>query len=314
MRLQGRPAVIATAITGAAAVVIAAGVGIFVGRSHAPATTAPKVAHAHIITAQPSRFLGVSEAPLRVFYHDAGVKANLSAYYLTFGRAFPLHTVEFNAKAGALTLVEIEPRTVSMADIAAGRYDTWLHYMAASIKASGDMVLLSFAPEANGAWYSWGRTHTTAATFVAAWRHVHKVIGTRSVLWVWQVSPYAPHIRAGNPRPLWPGPGEADIVGLDGYYYTPGATFNGVFGRTIHYVRTFTSHPVLITETAVGPRTRHQAADIKALFAAVRSWSLLGIVWFDRDQHSGIFHQRWRFQDSPAAMAAFRQAAAQFLK
>jgi mannan endo-1,4-beta-mannosidase len=321
MKLQGRTAVLAIASLGLAAAVTAAAAGIISSRFHRTAAAPPSPpqaaqqarAHAHVITTQPTHFLGVSEEPLGTFNQDAGVKANLSVYYLTFGRPFPLHTVRFNARAGALTLLEIEPRTVAMSDIAAGRYDTWLRYLASSVKLSGDKVLLSFAPEANGAWYPWGHTQISSATFIAAWRHVHQVVGTHSVLWVWQMSPYDPRLRMSNPRRLWPGKREADIVGLDGYYYTPGATFNGVFGRTIRYLRAFTKAPVLITETSVGPKTRRQAADIKALFHAVRSWSLLGLVWFDLAQHRGILHQDWRFQDSPAAWAAFRKAAAQYM-
>jgi hypothetical protein len=32
----------------------------------------------------------------------------------------------------------------------------------------------------------------------------------------------------------------------------------------------------------------------------------LGLVWFDIDQHQGIYHQDWRIENSPAAEAAFR--------
>jgi hypothetical protein len=318
VKLQGRNAVWAVTCLGLAAVVAAAAAGIAYNRSHPAAAPPPRAAqpartHANVITTQPPHFLGVSGEPLGAFNQDAGVKANLSVYYLAFGRPFPLHTVRFNASAGAQSLIEIEPYNVSMKAIAAGRYDAWLRYVAASIKLSGDMVLLSFAPEANGAWYSWGHTQISSATFIAVWRHVHQVIGMHSVQWVWQMSPYDPHLRMSNPRRLWPGNGEVNIVGLDGYYYTPGATFNGVFGRTIRFLRAVTNAPVLITETSVGPKTHRQAADIRALFHAVRSWSLLGLVWFDIAQHGGLFHQDWRFQDSPTAWAAFRKAAAQYM-
>lgn len=314
---KSKAKIVGTWLAGVATVAVAVGAAVLIGNLKPPAPTAAQRAHARthadVITTQPARFLGVSEEPLGAFSRDTGVKANLSVFYLSFGRAFPLRTVRFNAKAGALTLIEIEPTTVSMRGIAAGRYDTWLRYVASSIKLSGDEVLLSFAPEANGSWYPWGHTSISAGTFIAAWRHVHQVIGAHLTLWVWQMSPYDRHLQMANPRQLWPGTGEADIVGLDGYYYTPGANFNGVFGRTIRLIHAFTPAPVLITETAVGPKTHKQAADIAALFQAVKSWSLLGLVWFDRTQHKGIFHQDWRFQDSPTALAAFRKAAAQYM-
>jgi len=36
---------------------------------------------------------------------------------------------------------------------------------------------------------------------------------------------------------------------------------------------------------------------------------LLGLVWFDEAQNSGLYHQDWRIDNIPAALAAFRRAA-----
>ena len=33
---------------------------------------------------------------------------------------------------------------------------------------------------------------------------------------------------------------------------------------------------------------------------------LLGLIYFDVTQHQGLFHQDWRLDDHPAAVAAFR--------
>jgi len=35
----------------------------------------------------------------------------------------------------------------------------------------------------------------------------------------------------------------------------------------------------------------------------------VGLVWFDQAQHDGLYHQDWRLEDSPARLAAFRNAA-----
>jgi hypothetical protein len=45
------------------------------------------------------------------------------------------------------------------------------------------------------------------------------------------------------------------------------------------------------------------------LDGAVRAHHLLGFVWFDQAQNSGLYHQNWRIDGVPAAMAAFRRAA-----
>ena len=94
-------------------------------------------------------------------------------------------------------------------------------------------------------------------------------------------------------------------VGIDGYYYRPSDTFSRVFGATIDQVREFTDKPVLLSETAVGPRAG-QLAKITNLFAGMRQYNTLGLVWFDMAQHDGIYHQDWRIQDNPAAESAFR--------
>ena len=103
----------------------------------------------------------------------------------------------------------------------------------------------------------------------------------------------------------WPGAKYVTWVGIDGYYYYPSDTFARVFGRTIDQVRAFTDKPVLLSETAVGPRAG-QFIKIGNLFAGMRRYNTLGLVWFDKAQHEGIYHQDWRIEDSYAAEAAFR--------
>lgn len=76
---------------------------------------------------------------------------------------------------------------------------------------------------------------------------------------------------------------------------------------TIAELSTFTHTPVLISETSVGPVAG--PSKIAGLFAGVRNDHLRGLVWFDQAQHAGIYHQDWRLQDSPAALAAFSKAA-----
>lgn len=102
-----------------------------------------------------------------------------------------------------------------------------------------------------------------------------------------------------------------DEIGIDGYYLHPGATFKRVFRPTVRAVRKLTSKPVLISEAAVGP-IAGQVRGIGNLFAAIRRHGLAGLVWLDQAQHHGIFHQDWRLEDNAAALAKFRQEAADF--
>ncbi len=105
--------------------------------------------------------------------------------------------------------------------------------------------------------------------------------------------------------PWYPGAKYVTWVGIDGYYYRTSDTFARVFGRTIDQVRAFADKPVLLSETAVGPRAG-QFVKIADLFAGMRKYNTLGLVWFDNAQHEGIYHQDWRIEDSQAAEAAFR--------
>lgn len=305
-----------TATIGVVVILAAAAAGYyFRGMRHDGASAAAVKPKTPVVAAAPARYLGVAAQRLGVFDKEAQVHANLATYYLSFGRTFPVGPVRFNASAHAVTLIEILPRGVSLTDIASGRYDTWLRYVRNQIARSGDLVMLSFAPEGNGNWYSWGWKQSKPTDYIAAYQHAHKVIGNKSVLWVWQISPYRTRgFNTKNPRLIWPGNDNVDIVGLDGYFYSPGATFNGVFGRTIHFVHQFTGRPVLIAETAVGPLTGHETEGITQLFRDVAAWHLLGLVWFDRAQHSPPFHQDWTVTRTPAVQQAFRAAAASYMK
>ena len=85
-------------------------------------------------------------------------------------------------------------------------------------------------------------------------------------------------------------------------------SFTSLFGPTIAAIRDVTHKPLLLAETAVGPLAG-QAAKIPNLFAGVGADHLLGFVWFDKAQNNGLYHQNWRIDGVPAALAAFRRAA-----
>jgi hypothetical protein len=96
-------------------------------------------------------------------------------------------------------------------------------------------------------------------------------------------------------------------VGIDGYYLKPSWQFAPLFGPTIGVVRQFSTDPILIAETGAVP-TADQPAKIADLFAGVRSYGLLGFVYFDATSTVG---EQFGLS-SPAAFAAFRKAADSF--
>ena len=56
-------------------------------------------------------------------------------------------------------LVHMVPWHQSMAAIAAGDSDRYLHQFAGAVRRYGGHVIISFAPEADGRWYPWGWHH-----------------------------------------------------------------------------------------------------------------------------------------------------------
>ena len=120
---------------------------------------------------------------------------------------------------------------------------------------------------------------------MAAWRHIVTLFrseGADNVTWLWTIQADEPG--TGPIASWWPGAQYVTWVGIDGYYYQPSDTFASVFGQTINQVRAFTSKPVLLSETAVGPDAG-QFAKIQDLFHGMAAYKTLGLVWFDKAQH-----------------------------
>jgi hypothetical protein len=77
-------------------------------------------------------------------------------------------------------------------------------------------------------------------------------------------------------------------------------------------IRMLTGKPILLSETAVGPIAG--VNKIPDLYAGIAQDHLLGLVYFDVAQHDGTYHQNWRLEDNPAALAAFRRANTAYRK
>jgi mannan endo-1,4-beta-mannosidase len=245
------------------------------------------------------------------FTSSTGVKPRIVVYYSAWNDPFSTSFAQTAWDHDAYVLVQLQPNGVTLASIAAGGSDSYLRSYADAVIAFGHPVILSFGHEMNGNWYSWGYTHTPAATFVAAWRHIVRVFraaGAANVTWLWAVNSITG--AASSLSQWWPGAAWVNWTGIDGYYFEPADTFESVFGSTIADIRTFSSAPLLIAETAVGT-TSDRESQIDALFAGVRSDGLAGVVWFDEAQHAGLYHQDWRLENDPSALAAFVAAAAQ---
>ncbi len=298
-----------------AAAVIATGVVLY-NRSADPAGPLPVN-----LPTTPQSYLGVytngfpdSYGGLTAFAKATGSKPDVAMYYSGWYVPFRTEFADTAADNGVVPLVQMDPTGISVAAIASGKQDPYLVSYAEAVRAYRHPVILSFGHEMNGNWYGWGYGNTPPATFVAAWRHIVKVfraIGAKNVTWLWTVNIINDTQNGKIPSPdaWWPGSSYVDWVGIDGYYLKPSWKFAPLFGPTIAVVKELTSDPILIAETGAVP-TAGQAAKIADLFGGIRSYGLLGFVWFDAtnsmQQDFGI--------SSHAAFSAFRKGAATFKK
>lgn len=277
--------------------------------SKTPAPAPP--AHASL-PPRATSYLGVFETgappgyqPVAGFASAAGATPNVVGYYSGWAQPFAASYARTLRGHGAIPCVQIDPTYASVPAIASGAYDGYLRSYADSVRAFGHAVVIGFGHEMNAPWYSWGNGHVSPQVFVQAWRHIvtlFRAQGADNVTWLWTVN----QDRAGTgPVSLWwPGASYVSWVGIDGYYFRSSDTFGTVFGRTIGQVRAFTNKPVLLSEVAVGPAAG-QFAKIGNLFDGMRRNGILGLVWFDKDQRGGIYHQDWRIEGDTAAQAAF---------
>jgi mannan endo-1,4-beta-mannosidase len=251
---------------------------------------------------------------VRAFTSATGARPDVVMYYSGWFVPFPTAFADTVASNGAVPLVQMNPDKISLAAIAAGRYDGYLSQYAETVRAYRHPVIVSFGHEMNGSWYSWGYRHTSAARFVAAWRHIvtlFRALGARNVTWLWTVN-IVNNTQDGtipSPARWWPGRSYVNWVGIDGYYLEPNWHFVPLFGPTIATVRTLTQDPILIAETGATPASG-QTAKIADVFAGIRLYDLLGFVYFDATNYQG---QDFSIS-SPAALTAFGKGAGTFTR
>jgi hypothetical protein len=298
----------------AAAFVFACGctAAMHAGHVRAPAATStPSAVHAVDVATRPVVGVFVAGATsswqgVSAFARLTGTTPGLVTYYSGWGDPFQSRFAGHAHAHGAVPFVQMEPRGVSLAGITSGSSDSYLRNFAAAVKAYRYPVAVSFGPEANGPFYSWGCGHTPASTYVAAWRHVHDVMSAaraRNIIWTWDMNRT---YRATCPLAArWPGSRYVDWIGVDGYWRGQGDTFASSLAPTIRAARKLAAKPVLIGET--GARKGPQAAGwVRSVFqGAERTRGLVGLVWFNYRDRLGDY----QLQDDRPALAEFRREA-----
>ena len=250
-----------------------------------------------------------SMAPVNAVAVSVGHNPNLIGDYVAWNSAFDAKAAANALNYGALYYMAWEPYRVNVRSIANGASDAYITRFAQSVRDFGRPVALSFGHEMNGHWYPWGTTGTTAADFVAAWRHIHDLFaqaGANNVIWIWNPNDIYP-VPDVQLKPYWPGNAYVDWVGITGYFGITGpASFAQLYGPTMTEIRQFTSKPFIIAETAVetGP---DELARIQDLINGVKDHSdVLGFIWFNYVK-DGV---DWTLTGRPKARATFASLVA----
>jgi beta-mannanase len=247
------------------------------------------------------------------FHKMTGARIRVVEFYNPFPGPFQANEAQQATKLGALPLIQLNPRKITMADVVAGRYDGDIKSYARAVKAFGCHVVLSFGHEMNGWWYPWGRPKTQPSVFIAAWRHIHDIFaaeGATNVIWSWDPSHQYAEFKSGKVASLasewYPGDRYVDWVGLDGYL-NPGQNFKMVFARQLASIASVAPRkPLYLAETGVAPNP-HAIRQMDDLFAGISRNHIRGLIWFDQNAK-----QTWTLLPRTARAAEYRKLVASF--
>jgi hypothetical protein len=280
---------------------VVVGAKVVFGRNHPVPVTAPRQ------RTFPNHYVGIVSYNVKKFDEGCECSPNVAVHYLHIGGSTEMGFARSIIGTGAIPMLELEPYGISLAKISSGGEDRWLSRYARAASSLHSPVIMSFAPEANGTWYTWGYKHDQPGEFVSAWRHVVTVFreaGARNIKWAWIMN--VQFAGSENIRLLWPGAAFVNILGLDGYFIAP-TTFESFFGASIVTMRALSADPLLITETAAAPSVG-KANALNKITSGVTQYGLAGFIWFDVRQHGSKTRQDWSLEDEPSALHLFSSA------
>jgi hypothetical protein len=220
------------------------------------------------------------------------------------------------ASLGALPLITWDPslngRGISLRQIAAGKYDSYVEASARAAAAWHRPIYIRFAHEMNlsGSPFGPGHTGDSPAAFVHAWRHVVEIFraaDATNVEWVW-----SPNVDCSGKCPFtryFPGNSWVDWVALDGYNYSTvdhvaWESFDQVFRSSYRTLARISDKPMMISETSSAPEGGSKANWITQSFRSLPRLfpRIHAVVWFDR-----VKETNWTVNSSPATLSAWRR-------
>jgi hypothetical protein len=285
----------------------------------------------------PTRFLGVfrEEDPTAIAADVRSQYGVTPAGVMWFdswasGRAFPVTEAKALWRRGIMphytwepwntTLGPNDPGQIRLQAIIDGAWDGYISARAREFAAVRKPILVRWGHEFNGNWYPWGIANNNAdpSLYVQAYRHVHDLAGAagaRNVQWVWAFNNgSSPDEAYNDPAAAYPGDAYVDWVGIDGYNWGFGPSWDPAGDHWTSFDATFAAgyakaravapnRPVMLGEFASTEDGGDKARWLEDMDTVLRSGAypdLRLLTYFDV-----IKEEAWSPSSSPAALAAF---------
>ena len=251
---------------------------------------------------------------IAVFEHTIGRRIAIDQLYVNWGQSLQLDVARWDLRHGSIPMISWSgTRSTQITD---GADDAMLRATARQLKALHGPVMLRWFAEMDLGQHR--RQTISPASFVAAWRHMHRIFtraGAANVLWVW--CPSGSTFSDGRAQAYYPGNSYVDWIGADGYNWapevpdTPWRSFGQIFA-TFYAWGSAKDKPLLIGEYgSVEGRPGAKAAwfrqaeqQLKTQFPAIRA-----LVYFNSEHPDFGKSFDWRITTSTSSLAAFRAFA-----
>jgi hypothetical protein len=222
--------------------------------------------------------------------------------------------------AGAIPVVSMNTKTVPLASIANGSYDSSIRTWMQEAAAWGHPFFLIFDVEMNGTWepYSPGHNGNTAADYVAAWRHVHDLAaqaGATNIAWVWCPNVDPNHMFTPYSQ-LYPGDAYVNWTGLDGYNKggTNWRSFAQIFGSSYtNLLQLAPSKPIMVSQVAseeIGGSKAAWISDMLTTQLPQNYPQIEAFSWFNWYFNESGTLRNYQIESSTTAQAAFKAGIA----
>lgn len=255
-----------------------------------------------------------------LFEQHAGKKVSL----LHFGQnppwkaPFDRNPFDLTTARGAIPYVSMSSESVPLADIASGKYDSYLTTWAQAAKSYGKPFLFRLNWEMNGTWFSWGaQAKVNPSVFIAAWRRFHHIVkaqGVTNVTWVW--CPCSVWSTSTPLTRVYPGHAYVDWTCVDGYNFgtVPMKTdiwksFHTIMKPTYDQLLALApTKPILVGETASTELGGLKAAWITDALRTQLPWNfpkIRAVAWFNWNIYANGGRYDWQIESSALAQSAF---------